>query len=96
MDMPSQPDMAPDMAPEGAYGKGSTEIVLAIADDDGGLSVCLKKDGAEQERQDVQDIGGALRAVLDIYKRASASLGGDPGKEFDSGFSGQAKPGMGR
>jgi len=92
MDMPSQPDMAP----EGEYGsKASTEIVLAIADD-GGLSVCLKKDGAEQERQDVPDIGGALRAVLDIYKRASASMGGDPGKEFDSGFSGQAKPGMGR
>lgn len=88
MDMP-QPPAQPAMtgAPDLEETEAGTEICLAIAAD-GSLSVYMEKDGAEQERQAVPDIGGGLRAILDLYKQAAASQGGDPGQEFDQGFAG--------
>ena len=84
MGMPQQPAMPPEK-PEGE--EADTEITLAIAPD-GALSVYVERAGQEEERQAVPDIGGALRTVLDLYKREAASMGGDPAAQFDEGFAG--------
>lgn len=90
MDMPQQPSQpAMTGAPELEETEAGTEICLAIAAD-GSLSVYMEKDGAEQERQAVPDIGGGLRAILDLYKQAEAGRerNADGGQEFDQGFAG--------
>ena len=91
MDMPQQPGQpAPyaEGAEEGAA--GGTKICLAVGPG-GELSVYMEKDGAEMERQSVPDIGGAFRAILDLYKQVAASTGADGSQEFDDGF-GARKP----
>lgn len=85
MDMPQQPAMTGN--PETPETEEGTEISLSIAAD-GTMSVYMERAGQEQERQAVPDIGGALRAVLDLYKKVAAESGGDPGQAFDDGFSG--------
>jgi hypothetical protein len=73
---------------EAEAGEAGIEICLAVAAD-GSMSVYVERAGQEEERQAVPDIGGALRTVLDLYKREAANMGGDPGEQFDQGFAGK-------
>lgn len=86
--IPPTQEMPEQEMPEEAEG---TEICIAIAPD-GSMSVYLERAGEEQERQAVPDIGGALRKVLDLYKKEAA--GTDDSAQFDEGFSGNKPQAM--
>lgn len=89
MDMPQQPGQ-PAMRPMNPAEPGEQAAepafkICVAGMADGSLSVYM--DGAEGEGQSVPDIGGALRAVLDLYKQAAAASG-ETGNEFDEGYAG--------
>lgn len=95
MDMPQPGQMAPAMPGENeAAEPAGTEICLAIAPD-GSLSVYMEGAQGEEQRQPAADIGAALKAILDLYKRVATETQ-DPGGQFDQGFQGSQQSMRGR
>lgn len=85
--MQSPADTGPDSElPENEGGDADvgTELCIRVTDDDG-LSFYVEKDGQVQgQMQECSDIGQALKAALDAYKRLQQ--GGQAQGQFDAGF----------
>lgn len=79
---PPNPNGAPTKPGE-TESEAGHEFTLQVFPD-GRMQVYHEVDGQEQERQDVPDIGQALKMVLDLY-RANASQ--DDQEAFEAGYS---------
>lgn len=81
-------DGAPRQEPGETESEAGHEFTVQVFPD-GRLQVYHEVDGQEQDRQDVADIGQALKAVLDGYR--STQSAGDEG-DFSAGYQQERGP----